>query len=83
MLSENLTQKLLVSLECVVVNMSLFSLTCTAQRDRIHVKHNENDKSLTSCSKAASYIKVRTETALRARSEAESEPSTSVGSEGE
>ena len=50
--------------------MTLFSLTCAAQRDRIQVKHNENDKSLTSCSKAASYFKVTTETALRVRSEA-------------
>jgi len=58
-LSENLTQNLLVSLECVVVKMPLFSLTFAAQRDRIHVKHDENDKSLTSCSKAASYIKVK------------------------
>ena len=74
---------MLASFECLVANIPLLSLTCTAQRDRIRVKHNENEKSLTSCLKAASYIKVSTPTALRAGSEAACKPSTSAGSEGE
>jgi thiamine biosynthesis lipoprotein ApbE len=40
-------------------------------------------KSLTCCTKAASYIKVKTATALPTRSEAASEPSTSSESESE
>ena len=53
-----------------------------AQRDRICVKRNKNEKkSLANCSKTPSYIKVKAATALRAGSEAASESSTSADTE--
>jgi hypothetical protein len=56
---------------------------CTARQNTRKTQCERKKKRLTSCSKVASYFKVRTATALRARSEAASEPSNSAGSEGE